>query len=285
MPRLPSKSTKLECPGRVKTRLSQNANITVSFGGIADIKGAKADTRPAEMLPFGDEEMALFARLGDHFVRALKMHAFTKHTERDRHTTLLVLDHLSMGVFIVDVDGRILQRNGEAQAILDAKDGLLAEAEVLRTPSAPETNDLLQAIRAAALTPNHAVARQQPVVVVHRPSMRRSLELLVAPLGDGQEGIAAQHQGAIVFISDPERQPRMAADVLIRLYGLTPCEAELAAELVAGKTLAQFASETERNIETARKTLQHIFAKTDTCRQAELVGRLLTGPAALQNGA
>ncbi len=94
-------------------------------------------TRPAEALPFGDEEMALFARLGDHFVRALKMHAFTKHTERDRHTTLLVLDHLAMGVVIVDVDGRILQRNVEAQEILDVKDGLLVEADVLRNTVRP----------------------------------------------------------------------------------------------------------------------------------------------------
>ena len=70
----------------------------------------------------------------------------------------------------------------------------------------------------------------------------------------------------------------MAADVLSRLYGLTPCEAELAAELVAGKTLAQFASETERNIETARKTLKHIFAKTDTNPSGRVGGSVADRP-------
>ena len=73
----------------------------------------------------------------------------------------------------------------------------------------------------------------------------------------------------------------LPAGVLTRLYGLTPAEARLAAALVAGQSLVDFATEAEITANTARWTLKQVFAKTDTHRQAELVRRLLTGPAAL----
>ena len=69
--------------------------------------------------------------------------------------------------------------------------------------------------------------------------------------------------------------------MLTRLYGLTPAEARLAAALVAGQSLADFAAGRKITDNTARWTLKQVFAKTDTRRQAELVRRLLTSPAAL----
>ncbi len=59
------------------------------------------------------------------------------------------------------------------------------------------------------------------------------------------------------------------------------CRLNLAAGLASGLSLAEFAEETERSIETARKTLKRVFAKTDTGRQGELIQRLLTGLAGL----
>ena len=73
----------------------------------------------------------------------------------------------------------------------------------------------------------------------------------------------------------------MVCETLQRLYGLSPAEAELAAGLASGLSLAEFAEETERSVETARKTLKRVFAKTETGRQGELIQRLLSGPAGL----
>ena len=82
-------------------------------------------------------------------------------------------------------------------------------------------------------------------------------------------------------MSDPECGPKPPLEALQQLYDLTPAEAELAAALARGRSLTDFALETGRRIQTVRKTAKQIFSKTETTRQAELVARLLKGPAGL----
>ena len=62
---------------------------------------------------------------------------------------------------------------------------------------------------------------------------------------------------------------------------MTPTEAELAAALVAGQSLAEHAETTGRQLQTVRKTLKEVFANTQTTGQAALIARLLLGPATL----
>ena len=65
-------------------------------------------------------------------------------------------------------------------------------------------------------------------------------------------------------------------DLLQRHFGLAPAEARLAFHLVAGETLRSAAVKLSISYETARTCLKHIFRKTETCRQAELVIVILT---------
>ena len=60
-------------------------------------------------------------------------------------------------------------------------------------------------------------------------------------------------------------------DLLRCQFGLTQAEARLALHLIAGETLRCAAVKLNIADETARTHLKHIFRKTGTCRQAELV--------------
>lgn len=60
-------------------------------------------------------------------------------------------------------------------------------------------------------------------------------------------------------------------DLLRSHFGLTPAEARLALQLVAGETLRSAAAKLGISYETVRTHLKTIFNKTGTCRQAELV--------------
>jgi DNA-binding CsgD family transcriptional regulator len=86
--------------------------------------------------------------------------------------------------------------------------------------------------------------------------------------------------GAVVFIRDPERQEATRTDLLMQLYGLTPKEATLAAKLAKGKYVEQAAEEMGMKYETARTHLRHIFRKTETSRQTELLLLIARLPAA-----
>lgn len=85
----------------------------------------------------------------------------------------------------------------------------------------------------------------------------------------------AQRSSALVVIVDPEQQPEPPADLLRRLYGLTNAEAAVALRLLRGEGLKPISDEMALSIATIKTHLQHIFDKTDTHRQAELVRCLL----------
>jgi DNA-binding CsgD family transcriptional regulator len=114
-----------------------------------------------------------------------------------------------------------------------------------------------------------------------RPSGRRSLAVLVCPLGGATSGDALGRPEVVVFVTDPERRPQLPADILAKLYGLTPAETRLALLLAGGKRLEEAAEELGISTTTARWTLKNLFRKTETDRQADLVRLLLSSPVSV----
>jgi DNA-binding CsgD family transcriptional regulator len=80
----------------------------------------------------------------------------------------------------------------------------------------------------------------------------------------------------LIVIVDPEQEPVPDSEALRRLYRLTKSEAEVALRVLDGTGLVPIAEELSISLSTVRTHLQHVFDKTDTHRQAELV-RLLLG--------
>ena len=71
-------------------------------------------------------------------------------------------------------------------------------------------------------------------------------------------------------MSDPDHLGEINETWLKELYRLTPTEARLATLIAQGISLAEAAEILGIGIGTARNHLKHVFAKTDTSRQAEL---------------
>jgi DNA-binding CsgD family transcriptional regulator len=84
----------------------------------------------------------------------------------------------------------------------------------------------------------------------------------------------------LVVIVDPEHEPRPDLEVLSGLYGLTKAEAEVALRVLDGTGVGPIADGLFLSLSTVRTHLQHVFHKTNTHRQAELVRLLLGGLAA-----
>jgi DNA-binding CsgD family transcriptional regulator len=78
-----------------------------------------------------------------------------------------------------------------------------------------------------------------------------------------------------VIVIDPERQGEPEPDLLRRLYGLTRAEAEVALRVMRGDGLKPISDEMSLSVATLKTHLQHVFTKTGTHRQAELVRLLM----------
>jgi DNA-binding CsgD family transcriptional regulator len=87
-----------------------------------------------------------------------------------------------------------------------------------------------------------------------------------------QESIRLALNGAslLLFAFDPETRQTPPADLLMRMFGLTPTEAEVAIGIASGKRLDAIAAERGSKVETVRVHSKKVFAKTRTRGQVEL---------------
>ncbi len=187
---------------------------------------------------------------------------------------LATLDHLALGVIVVDAGARVLLANNAGANLFAQKDGLLTGAhEVCRAANSRECQELHGLIKAAASADE--VGLKEGTIALTRPSLRRPLCVAVTPLPQDQ----GHDQGlAILFVSDPEDQ-KLPSDVAIaRLFGLTGSESRLVRALTEGARLEDAASQTGVTHSTARTYLKQIFAKTGTNRQSDLIRLVLTSP-------
>ena len=72
-------------------------------------------------------------------------------------------------------------------------------------------------------------------------------------------------------------------EALGTIYGLTPAEAEVVQLLAKGLPLDEIAADRGISLNTVRSHLKHIFSKTGTSRQGELLGLVMTDVGSIRS--
>jgi DNA-binding CsgD family transcriptional regulator len=216
---------------------------------------------------FEPEHLDRLRRIGPHLVRAASVSLRLSRSEIARNANAEALDRVTQGVLIVAADGEILFANRAAEALLAEADGIRTEKSALRASRSADVAQFQRLIATAAERSETAGG----VMALARPVPRRPLSVLVAPLMIESTWFVTGRPAAIVFVADPDSAPQTAQDQLSNLYRLTPAEAAVAMVIARGEGLQVVADELEISLSTARTHLQHVFEKTETRRQAELV--------------
>ena len=189
-----------------------------------------------------------------------------------------VVDRISMAVFLVDTEARVVFSNQAAEQLLVQHDGLTLRDNCVRATVRTENRALLEAIEEMAAADNPAGAesfaaesatkiitllgaRKQPPLVV---TVRAIGNTRSSQLGSGQS-LAA------LVINNPATVQDSHDCALTQLYQLTPAQTRLTTLIVAGHTLAHAARELKVSENTVRSHLKQIFQKTETHSQMELV--------------
>ena len=166
-----------------------------------------------------------------------------------------ILSRLGRPLAIVEDTGRILFATGEAELVLGkgsktATRLLPAEIRTLLSGpnvSAPERSGIARSALLTLPTGQQILATAFPI----------ALRLSEAP-------------AMMVLLNDPSQPGPTDPEPLLRLMGLTPSEAALAALIGAGRTLAEAAAVRGITQNTARSTLKVVFSKLGLRRQADL---------------
>ncbi len=165
-----------------------------------------------------------------------------------------LLSHIGRPVAIVEAGGRILYLNAEAEDILGrdpARTRRLPPEIRALVPASLATPDTRSGIKRTTLL---TLPSGQQILATAFPI---SLRLSDAP-------------ALMVLLNDPRHPGPTDPEPLLRLMGLTPSEAALAALIGAGATPSEAASARGITQSTARSTLKLIFAKLNLRRQADL---------------
>jgi DNA-binding CsgD family transcriptional regulator len=107
-----------------------------------------------------------------------------------------------------------------------------------------------------------------------------TLPVIISPVRGFVQDIEATGQNALVAMcfSDPERACPVEGDKLIKIYGLTKSEAQVAISLVNGLSPKEIAKINHVEISTIRSQLKAIYKKLNVNTQVEMVKMLLIGP-------
>jgi DNA-binding CsgD family transcriptional regulator/PAS domain-containing protein len=221
-------------------------------------------TRASHEPPFTRDDAARLQRLVPHVRIALRLFERLSSVETEQRIYAGAVAQMAIGVVILNREGKALQLNAHASAILAKADGLALRngAVVL------ENADLARQLRARLARTDDT----EPLTLrIERPSGAGDF-LLVISRAPGPEHVAAGGgPAAVLFLTDPTRGPRIAADAVRDLLGLTPSEAEVAARLADGLSIAEVADRLGISPNTVRAHLRSIFGKTGVKRQSQLM--------------
>jgi DNA-binding CsgD family transcriptional regulator len=235
--------------------------------------------RAREAGAYDGEDIDLFASLLPCIRMTFRSLKLIEGVQDERQTLLSLLDRLPTGV-------ALLNRRGEPVLMNDYARRALADIADL---------DSLLPHRCQQRQPDHgraAATRKQPppgevaaggcIHVIQRSPGHRPLSIIVQRLPAENSGSDDERPAFALIVSDPNRAIELDHAALCRLYGLTPAEGRLAALLASGKHIESAALLLGVSIHTVRTHLKHIFSKTETSSQSDLVRLILSAPAPIR---
>lgn len=230
--------------------------------------GTLAFGRHARAGPIGEREMEGARLILPHLQRAATINRLLDLSALARSNFAAVLDTLAAPIVLTTADLRVAHANPAAHAMLAARDPLFIRDGILGATSIGATSALAMAVSQAARDES-AIGRKGLGVPI-RWETGSVGALHVLPLRHGR---AALDNGAIaaVFVARADTSFVPPTELVSALFGLTPAEARVFEQIVAGRTVAEAAGALQVERSTVKTHLLRLFDKTGVRRQAELI--------------
>ena len=177
-------------------------------------------------------------------------------------------------MLLIDRNLRVLQINRQAERLLQEHVGVALSGRQLRAVDDDEQLALQGLVNRASERGRVQNTDQvtSEICTLHLRDEERRLVLVAMPVPGDRLGAIA----LLVFGSPGYRD--LSAPVLHQVYGLTRAEVTLVQSLARGFSLEEAAHDIGIAVNTARTHLKHIFVKTGSKRQSELIHEVETGP-------
>jgi DNA-binding CsgD family transcriptional regulator/PAS domain-containing protein len=220
---------------------------------------------------YGDAEVRLFTLLSPHICRAVTISDVLNLKTIRSEALEATLSALTSGVYLADSLGRIIYMNPAAEQQIKNGNVLRIEnnrlAPIDRMARAALTGVIDGAMAEEAATPDTRFSLALP------SSEGAGLVATILPLNRGERRnlCGAFAAMAAIFVQDPVVVPPFPGEAFAKLYGLTGSELRVLLAMAPGLGVKEAAEMLGVGETTAKTHLQHIYAKTGTSKQTELL--------------
>ncbi len=211
-----------------------------------------------------------------HVRRALLIGKTLEFKQAETATFMDVLDGLSVGMFLIGADGRIMHANTAGSDMLGSGDLLRSVGGRLVAGDAQVEQSLRETAAAAANGEDEAGSTSIVVPLRTRDDGRYVAHMLPLAGGARRHAGEAWAAAAAVFVRKAELQYPSPAEVIGKTYDLTPAELRVLLGIVEIGGVPEVAAAFGIADTTVKTHLGRLYAKTGTGRQADLV-KLVAG--------
>jgi|SRR5690606_15458531 DNA-binding CsgD family transcriptional regulator len=227
--------------------------------------------------PLGESHREVLERIAFHFDAALAIEAARSSAGFDEAPGLDSMASDRHPLWLVDTHRRVHLRNAAAEALRERADRLVEIDGRLHCVDPREDTELTCALVRLELGRRRAPAEAAP---------RRAV-LRVGGMEPGAHAVLLtdrprrdEHSPALAVVRcyplqrDAEPDPALVAEA----FGLTPAEAQVAAQLARGLSPMEIAAARRVSMQTIRAQIRAVFEKTGINRQSDLVRLLVEMP-------
>ena len=229
-------------------------------------------TRDRSGEPFTAADCSLLGGMVPHLARAFAIRRGL-HRRQVPLAVRPVLEQLPRAVLIVDGRGDIVEMNAAARELLSRRRPLREVANRLFADRDAD-QDKLDAALSGMGANGSAIARAPQTIALQTDHADTPLTLLVQLLSAGP---AKAHGGDLtdrllmVSVMTPRPGAATERDTIRQIFGLSPMQARLTAQLLTGCSVKEAAAVLRITEGSARQYLKLIFNKTRARRQADLI--------------
>ena len=232
--------------------------------------------------PPSQTDLDIISLLAPHIRRAVTIADLLESRTLKQDMLSATLDLMTIGVLLVDKDARIVHANAAATRHLDRGGALRRSGDGLSAFNPTSAKEIRDAIKRSAASGSTGIG-SSGIAVPISAARGQDVTVWILPLDSGlRRELAAPFSAHVaIFIKELSDNSPFPGELFVRRYKISAAECRLMMMLTQGMTLKEAAYAAGIAETTARTHLQHLFTKTGTKRQVDLVRlvAMATAPA------
>ncbi|MDO7835571.1 helix-turn-helix transcriptional regulator [Sphingobium sp. HBC34] len=223
-------------------------------------------------------DAAFLGDIGPHLLSLARISAKLRTACATENMLTAIMDQLRVGIVSCTAAGQVRWHNRAADKMLGRGAALTVGNGWLRGCS-PDNRNRLTGLLSPSGVDEVAAAR----FCQSDGGAIQAIALPADALCMAEDGWRDTREERIVILTDCAHMPFLSLPHVMSLFGLTCAEAQLSIALCQGLSLDQYAMRKGISVGTVRIQMKRILAKTDSRRQADLVGKLCNSVIAQVN--